>query len=194
MNNDGFVDLFVAKGNVEAMGEYAAQDPSNLFLGQPDGTFIEAAVDAGILTFARGRGAALTDLNLDGLLDLVVVTRREPVQVWRNVGAGTPDEPEPMGNWIAIRLEQDGPNRDAVGAWIEIRAGDRTFQIEHTVGGGHVSGQSGWIHVGIGSADGAEVTVTWPDGEEGPPMRLEANGFAIIERGADAPRPWTPSE
>ena len=114
--------------------------------------------------------------------------------MWRNVGAGTPDEPEPMGNWIAMRLEQDGPNRDAVGAWIEIRAGDRTFQIEHTVGGGHVSGQSGWIHVGIGSADGAEVTVTWPDGEEGPPMRLEANGFAMIEREADAPRPWTPSE
>jgi hypothetical protein len=37
------------------------------------------------------------------------------------------------------------------------------------------------------------VTVTWPDGEEGPPMRLEANGFAMIEREADAPRPWTPS-
>jgi enediyne biosynthesis protein E4 len=194
VNNDGFVDLFVSKGNVEAMAEYAAEDPSNLFLGQPDGTFVEATVDAGILTFARGRGAALTDLNLDGLLDLVVVTRREPVQVWRNVGAGTPEEPEPMGHWIALRLEQDGPNRDAVGAWIEIDTGDRSVQIEHTVGGGHVSGQSGWIHVGIGSADGAEVTVTWPDGEAGPPMRLEANGFAIIARAADAPRPWTPSD
>ena len=34
---------------------------------------MEAAEEAGILTFARGRGAALADLNLDGLLDLVEV-------------------------------------------------------------------------------------------------------------------------
>ena len=194
VNNDGFVDLFVAKGNVEALAEYAAQDPSNLFLGQPDGTFVEAAVDAGIMTFARARGAGLADLNLDGLLDLVVVTRREPVQLWRNLGAGTAEDPQPMGHWIAIRLEQDEPNRDAVGAWIEIDTGEIVTRIEHTLGGGHVSGQSGWIHVGIGTADSANVTVTWPDGEEGAPMRIEADGFAVIERGADGPRPWSPSE
>ena len=191
VNNDGLVDLFVAKGNVEAMTEYAADDPSNLFLGQPDGTFAEAAQDAGIVSFSRARGAALTDLNLDGLLDLVVVTRRQPVQLWRNVGSGTADEPEPMGHWLAIRLEQDGPNRDAVGAWLDIDTGERVTHIEHTVGGGHVSGQSGWIHVGLGAANDAEVTVTWPDGETGPTMRIEADGFAVIERGADAPRPWT---
>ena len=38
------------------------------------------------------------------------------------------------------------------------------------------------------------MTVTWPDGEEGPPMRIEADGFAVIERGAEEPQPWTPSE
>jgi enediyne biosynthesis protein E4 len=194
VNNDGFVDLFVSKGNVEATAEYAAQDPSNLLLGQTDGTFVEAAIDAGIMTFARARGAALADLNLDGLLDLVFVTRREPVQLWRNVGAGTAEAPKPMGHWIGVRLQQDGPNRDAVGAWIEVDIGEEVISIEHTVGGGHVSGQSGWIHVGIGSADAAEVTVTWPDGEGGPPMRIGSDGFAVIKRGAEEPEPWSPSE
>ena len=194
VNNDGSVDLFVSKGNVEAMVEYADQDPSNLLLGRPDGTFTEGAVDAGITTFARARGAAVVDLNLDGLLDLVVVTRREPVQLWRNLGAGTPEAPEPMGHWIAFRLEQDGPNRDAVGAWIEIDTGEEVITIEHTVGGGHASGQSGWIHVGLGGAESAEVTVTWPDGETAAPSRLEADSFAIIERGTDAPTPWSPAE
>ena len=48
VNADAFVDLFVAKGNVEAQPEYAARDPSNLLLGQPDGTFVESAEAAGI--------------------------------------------------------------------------------------------------------------------------------------------------
>ena len=41
VNNDANIDLFVAKGNVDAMPDFAAKDPSNLLLGQPDGTFKE---------------------------------------------------------------------------------------------------------------------------------------------------------
>ena len=40
VNNDGLVDLFVTKGNVEAQPDYATRDPSNLLLGQADGTFV----------------------------------------------------------------------------------------------------------------------------------------------------------
>ena len=45
----------------------------NLFLGLPDGTFREVADEAGILTFARGRGAAIADFNMDGLPDILEV-------------------------------------------------------------------------------------------------------------------------
>ncbi len=71
VNNDGFVDLFISKGNVTEQADYAQLDPSNLLLGQPDGTFREAADAAGVLNFYRGRGAALADFNLDGVLDLI---------------------------------------------------------------------------------------------------------------------------
>ena len=191
VNNDGLIDLFVSKGNVEAMTEYAARDPNNLLLGQPDGTFVEGGGDAGIATFERGRGAALTDLNLDGLLDLVVVNRRENVDVWRNVGGGDATAPAAMGNWLALQFEQPGANRNAIGAWIEVRAGERSSRRELNVGGGHVSGQLGWSHFGLGSADRAEVRVTWPDGEVGPWQLVEANGFAVIERGREVVS-WAP--
>jgi enediyne biosynthesis protein E4 len=190
VNNDGFIDLFVAKGNVESMPDYAAKDPSNLFLGQPDGTFKEGAEAAGILSFARGRGAALADLNLDGLLDLVEVNRRENVSVWRNVGSGDATRPAALGDWLAVQLEQPGPNRDAIGSWIEVKAGDRTLRREVTVGGGHVGGQLGWIHFGLGAADAAQVRVQWPDGEQGPWQDVTANQFVVIERGASEARPW----
>src|SRR5260370_42181354 len=101
VNNDGFIDLFVSKGNVSAMPGYANLDPSDLLLGQPDGTFKEAADAAGILNFGRGRGAALADFNLSGMLDLVEVNYGDPVRVWRNVGSGDATHPVAMGNWLA---------------------------------------------------------------------------------------------
>ena len=191
-NNDGFMDLFVAKGNVEAMPDFADKDPSNLLIGQPDGTFVEGGEAAGILDFARGRGAAVVDFNLDGLLDIVEVKRRENVRLWRSVGTGTADAPASMGHWAAVRLRQPAPNDDAVGAWLKVKVGERVIDRELTVGGGHAGGQLGWTHFGLGPAERAEVQVQWPDGEVGPWLALPADAFSIIERGADAVRPWTP--
>ena len=193
VNNDGLIDLFVSKGNVEAMTEYAADDPSNLLLGQADGTFVESAESAGILSFARARGAALTDLNLDGMLDLVVVNRRENVKIWRNVGSGDPRRPQTMGNWamgswIGVQLGQPGPNPDGIGSWIEVKIGRYTIQREVTVGGGHAGGQIGWIHFGLGDADKIKVRVQWPDGEIGPWITVNSNQFVTIDRGSSRAR------
>jgi hypothetical protein len=192
VNNDSLVDLFVSKGNVEAQEGYAGRDPSNLMLGNPDGTFTEVAEQAGIVDFARSRGAALTDFNLDGMLDLVEVTRRENVRLWRNIGWGDDDEPAPMGNWVALDLQQPAPNVDGIGSWIEVRIGNRVLESEVTVGGGHAGGQLGWAHFGVGEADSVEVRVQWPDGEKGRWVEIEANRFAIIERGATEATLWEP--
>ena len=192
VNNDGLMDLFVSKGNVEEQADYAMRDPSDLFIGQSDGSFSEGAGAAGILSFAKARGAALADLNLDGLLDLIVVNRRENVKLWRSVGGGTASAAEPMGSWLALDLGQAGPNRNAIGAWIEVRVGDRTIWREVTIGGGHAGGQLGWVHIGLGTAEGADVTVHWPDGQPGPAMTLDANRFYKVEHGAAEAIPWTP--
>ncbi len=143
VNNDGFVDLFVSKGNVKSEADFAMKDPSNLMLGQVDGTFVESADAAGILSFDSGRGASLADLNGDGLLDLVEVNLGTPVKVWRNVGAGDAAKPSPMGHWLGVTLRQPGSNRDAIGSWIEVQVGDATLRRELTVGGGHIGGQLG---------------------------------------------------
>ena len=192
VNNDGFIDLFVSKGNVDEQADYAEKDPSNLFIGQPDGTFVEGAEAAGIVRFLRGRGAALVDLNLDGLLDLVEVNYKDRVLLFRNVGSGDASQPALMGHWLGLQLVQTGPNRDAIGAWIEVKVGDITLQRELTVGGGHAGGQLGWVHFGLGPAADAKVRVQWPDGETGPWLDVGANGFVVITRGANSAEPWLP--
>jgi hypothetical protein len=192
VNNDGFIDLFISKGNVDAQPGHATKDPSNLLIGRPDGTFVEGADAAGILDYARGRGAALVDFNLDGQLDLVQVDYHDRVQLWRNVGSGTAARPEAMGHWIGLRLVQPAPDGDAIGAWVEVRVGDLTLRRELSVGGGHAGGQLGWIHFGLGPATAAEVRVQWPDGVLGPWQHVAADGFVVIERGAAEPRRWVP--
>ena len=192
VNNDGFVDLFIAKGNVGDQEGYAQQDPSDLLLGQRDGTFREAADVSGILSFARGRGAALADFNLDGMLDLVEVNYGAPVQVWRNVGSGDAAHPAALGNWLAIALVQPRPNVDAIGSWIEVRTGERVVRREVTIGGGHASGQLGWAHFGVGDATGADVRVIWPGSESGPWLHVNANEFVTLRRGATDASRWLP--
>ena len=194
VNNDTLIDLFVSKGNVEAQEDYAARDPSNLLLGNPDGTFTEVAEQAGIVDFARSRGAALVDFNLDGMLDVVEVTRRENINLWRNTGWGDISSPAPMGNWIGLRLEQPALNVDAIGSWIEVKIGNRVVQRELTVGGGHAGGQLGWSHFGVGDADSVEVRVQWPDGEKGRWLDVGSNQFMIVERDADEAVVWDPGE
>ncbi len=192
VNNDGFVDLFISKGNVTDDPDYAQKDPSDLLIGRADGTFREAADAAGILSFDRARGAALADFDLNGTLDLVEVNYGAPVRIWRNVGSGTAADPVGMGRWLGLKLAQPGPNVDAIGAWVEVRVGDRIQRRELTIGGGHAGGQLGWIHFGLGAAAGADVRVQWPGSETGPWMHVNADQFLVIQRGATEARPWSP--
>jgi hypothetical protein len=194
VNNDGFIDLFVSKGNVDQQADYATKDPSDLFLGQPGGTFVQAAEAAGILDYARGRGAALADFNLDGLPDLVEVFYGDMVHLWRNSGvAGTAALSAPAAHWLDVRPTEPGPNRDAIGAWIEVAVGDLTLRREVTIGGGHIGGQLGWQHFGLGPATGARVRVQWPDGEVGPWRDASADGFALMDRATGRLVPWQPT-
>ena len=194
VNNDGLIDLFVSKGNVEGQIDYASNDPNNLLLGTRGGVFVERGAESGIANDARSRGAALVDLNLDGLLDIVVVNRRVQVEVRRNVGTGTADAPRPLGNWLALRIGQPAPNTRAVGAWVEIRFDETVVSRELTVGGGHAGGDGGWLHVGLADAASADVRVTFPGGLPGDWQTVAANGFYDVRRGDAAPVRWEPRD
>ena len=188
VNNDGRPDLFVVKGNIGQMPDFAMLDPSNLLLGTPEGRFVEAGDAAGLRNYQRGRGGLLVDLNGDGLLDAIIVNRWDRARLWRNVGAGTAQAPAPMGHWLAVQLRQGGGNRHAVGAWLEVEAQGRVQQIEQVVGGGHASGTLGTLHVGLGDAAKARLRVRWPgnrwgsDEGVGPWFEVDADRMVIVDR------------
>jgi enediyne biosynthesis protein E4 len=191
-NNDGMTDLFIVKGNVSTMPDFATLDPNNLLLQQADGRFFEAGQQANVASYRRGRGGMMADLNGDGLLDMVVVNRWDKAQLWRNVGAGTAAKPEPMGQWLQLRLKQSGGNRDAIGAWVEIDLGGKIIRQELTIGGGHASGMLGWMHFGLGKAKSVKMRVQWPHGAWSDWQSVTADGFYTVDKDTGV-QPWKAS-
>ncbi len=176
VNNDGLADLFVAKGNVWEMPDFAQKDPNNLFLQAADGTFIEAGETSGALSMNAARGGGVADFNGDGWLDLLVVNRNGPTEIWRNTGT------DAGAKFVNIALAQPAPNTDAIGAVIEFKRGDRVETREITIGGGHASGVLGLHHFGLGGADTAEVRVIWPDGSAGDWQTVSAGQNVTLQR------------
>lgn len=182
VNNDGLDDAFIAKGNVQQMPGSAMEDPNNLLIGQADGSFVEAGDVAGVASMHRGRGAALVDFNGDGLLDLAVVNRRAPLEVWQNVT-------RTAGNWLWVSVTQEGTNTQAVGAWIEVDDGVTVQAREITVGGGHAGGVAGPHHFGLGDAETVRLRLRrphqgWSDWQE-----VRANSSVFVSRSCQGLRP-----
>ncbi|WP_052161677.1 ASPIC/UnbV domain-containing protein [Hoeflea sp. BAL378] len=193
INNDTLTDLFIAKGNVQAMPDFASFDPDNLLLGGFDQAFHEKGGEAGIALRTRGRGAVVEDFNMDGMLDLLVVNREHPASLFRNLGAETDWGHRPMGNWVKIELDNGKINPDAVGSLISVRTGTRTQTRRIQIGGGHASGRAGFVHVGLGVSERATIRVQWPDGEWSHPYRVFANQHVRIIRGEANARYWYPA-
>ncbi|MBK6616075.1 CRTAC1 family protein [Ottowia sp.] len=178
-NNDGSVDLFIAKGNVEGK-HFAMLDPNNLLLQVRPMHFAEFGDKAGIGSVKEGRGAIVADLNMDGLLDIVVVNRNERAEMWRQLPFDAPSKR--LTNWVQLRLQQAGGNVWGVGSMLEFESGGVLQRREVTVGGGHASGAMGWTHFGMGKATAGRVRVRWPDGDTGSWMPVKSGEFLVVDR------------
>jgi len=82
INNDGYVDLFLA----EAYG----QGRCHLFVNKKDGTFQDQTTDCGINFVSTAAIAAFGDYNNDGTLDLFLATEYpEPDHLYKNISNGS---------------------------------------------------------------------------------------------------------
>ena len=158
-----------------------------LRFGSAAGSFTEEAENAGFDEFGYGRGLVLFDYDRDGDIDVLVMNNSGPLRLWRNDGGNT------SGNHVSITLAGRQPNRSAIGATVTLREGGREQTRTVRAGSNYASQDPPVAYFGVGSAERVdEVRVRWPDGQAGPWLHIDADGFVIMDRASSRAMPWVP--
>lgn len=165
-DNDGWLDLYVANGHVQdqlpLMGfeDQTFAQKSQLFANRKGLRFDEVSPSAGEF-FQRAcvaRGSAVADFNRDGKSDLAVLLLNDQVALLHNTCPTT-------DNWLMLELQGIQSNRDAVGAVVVVRAGERAWRRDRQSSASYFSADGPDLHFGVGQVDRVDsVHVRWPSG------------------------------
>ncbi len=156
-DHDGHVDLVATNG----FDNNFTQDPTRFYLNNADGTFTEAAADAGITDTGQGRGLLTADFDNDGDRDIIIFNNRQPMLLYRN------DLPNPGAHAITVFLDTrgvPGVAPDGIGSMVTATTDDGS-QIRHVHANSNYLAQSEMsAHFGLGGATAADITIAYPDG------------------------------
>ena len=142
--------------------EYATRDPSNLLIGQADGTFVEGAEAAGIVSYERAAAAPSSTSTSTGCSTSSSSTAPSRSPCGATSARATPTRPSRWATGLAVRLRQPAPNVDAIGAWVEVRAGDRTTSARSPSAAVTPAGSSAGSTSGSATPSEAEVAFSGP--------------------------------
>ena len=165
-DNDGDLDLAVANGhvmdNIDLFESEATYPQSNQLLeNDGKGYFRDVSVRAGVPWEVRkvSRGLAVGDWNDDGRLDLLITNTNDVVDVLENQLVN--------GNrWLGVVLRGPRSNHFAIGARVDLRAGDIFTTREIRSGGSFLAQSDLRLHFGLGLFQGTVfMTIYWPDGK-----------------------------
>jgi len=159
LDNDGWLDLFVAGGGLDVQNV----QPNRVFLNC--GGHFEDVSDLAGKEFAQSaalhRGVVFADFDRDGRMDAAVTALNAPIELWWN---RSPQE-DPARHWLQLRLTGTKSNRSAIGAEVRCFAGGK-MQVRTVSGSmGYASTSDLTVHFGLGAATHAKVEIRWPSGE-----------------------------
>ncbi len=164
VDNDGFVDLFMASGHpfipvAKVWPGVNFADPPFLFRG--DGQkFTNVAAESGeaLRRSYAGRGVAVGDFDNDGYPDVLMLCMGEPPRLFRN------DSPR-GAHWVGLQLVGTRSGRDAVGARVTLTAAGRARTRVRVGGGSYLTVSDPRLLFGLGETTRVDsLEVRWPSG------------------------------
>jgi len=161
IDNDGFLDMYLATGNPS----YMSLVPNKLFKNLGGRKFADVTVSSRTGNLQKGHGVAFADLDNDGDEDIYVdmggAYRGDayPAAFYMNPGQGT-------NNWICIKLEGTQSNRAAIGAKVTLKFrenGQQRMVYREVNSGGSFGCSPLRREIGVGKAEVIdEIAVQWP--------------------------------
>jgi hypothetical protein len=169
---DGHLDIVVANGHIRREGNQPFVYENLPLLWHNRGArFANVSDSAGpyFQSLAIARGLAAADLDLDGDMDLVVVHHYErSVVLW--------NESPRRGASLTVRLRGTGFNRQAIGAQLVARIGERSIVRSIDGGGSYNSANDLQVHFGLGPVTLVDfLQVRWPSGLTTTLERVQVN-------------------
>lgn len=189
---DGQLDLLTANGQIQPdfvelqASQTHAQPPQLLWnhSAAEKTAFIPlSALELGT-DFALplvGRGATCADIDGDGDLDLLLTANGGAPRLLRN--------DQQLGHhWLRLNLRGTVSPRDAIGAVVDVEAGDMKLQRTVMPTVGYLSQRELPLTIGVGTHNRIDrLRVTWPDGSAQTQTDVAVNQSLVIEQQSDAP-------
>jgi hypothetical protein len=186
-DNDGNLDLFTVNGHLHetiarSNSSVAYREPPLLLANDGSGHFTRVeGLPVGTSGYL-GRGMAAGDYDNDGAVDVVFMSLNEsPVLLHNEAANGR--------RWLGVRLTGTASNRDAIGAKLTLKVGQRTLTRWITGGGSFLASHDRRVVFGLGSQTTVgELVVRWPSGRVQQINDLAAGRYhEIIEPRQDKP-------
>ena len=183
LDNDGWLDLISVNGQVYPQVDQLPsgahyRQPKNLFMNERNGSFCDAAAQAGeALQIPRAsRGLAIADFHNDGNMDVVINDLDGEPMLLDNRGL-------PGKHWVSFELAGSKSNRLAIGAKLKLVAGGMTQTAEIFSGGSYLSNNDFRVHFGLNEATKIDsLEIKWPSGKVETIKDLKADQFyAVLE-------------
>jgi enediyne biosynthesis protein E4 len=182
-NNDGLLDLTIANGhvqdNINSIDKTANyRQPYQIFQQNPNKKFqnitnqIEAKGDKNIV----GRGLATGDYDNDGKVDILITDSEGSPVLLHN-------EDKSKGNFITLSLVGTKSHRDAYGAIITAEIEGKKIMRHCHSDGSYLSASDKRVHLGLGTATKANITVQWPSGTKQTFQSLDQGVFYTLTEG-----------
>jgi hypothetical protein len=157
------VQRMVLTGKKEKMEDVLVKMPSNpqankLFINNGNLTFDSKEQQMGLGQETFSNGAAYADLNNDGSLDLIVNNLNQLSSIYKS------NAKTDSSHYLKVALEFIKPNRDAIGAKVQLFANGSQFYRQMMPSRGFQSSIDYNLHFGLGKLNTIDsIKVTWPN-------------------------------
>ena len=164
---------------LDSGASWSGHERNCVFLNLGNSRYADVSALSGCDFADDGRCVIPSDWDGDGDLDLLLRNRNGPqLRLLRNDGA-------PPGSSVLVRLVGTKCNRDAIGARVRLKLGQRTLSRWVFCGDAYLSQSSRWLHFGLArSAASGSLEVSWPGGKTESFGRAAAGERLVLVEGS----------